>query len=417
MLKRKMFMFLLNAVLISFMAFVTLIGCNPKQKPTLGSLEIRVSPNNATVTIVGSNKQSKSFIGSKTINNLTPGNYSIAVKLKDYEPDNSIAVVKAGVTTKIVIVLQKKQNHKPVIHSFEASPNPVIQNAELKFKWHISDSDNENLSCTILPYKNLVNKDVIQIKDCAPQGSYIFTYPEVGNYDAEIWVFDKANSTSKSTISVQVTKDLQKPLLIKSFTATPNRGRAPLEVLFEWETDDEDISSVSCKLFFQILGTNQTIRRDNCGGKQNRGKRFKYKGNYIVKLEVTNSRGQSKKQEMTIVVDEALNPGVLQVRPNEGFVSKGKQGNRDFLPAEKCYVVKNIGGADIKWEATENADWLRVHDDDGFLDPNEEERICFQIRQRDTDDLDVGSYTEIVKFVNVINHKGDTNRPATIVVE
>jgi hypothetical protein len=110
----------------------------------------------------------------------------------------------------------------------------------------------------------------------------------------------------------------------------------------------------------------------------------------------------------------AIPPGHLSVTPSNGLNSSGKKGG-PFDPPGQTYTLQNVGGTTINWTASKSKSWVSLSSSSGSLTPGASTTLTVSINGG-ADTLDVGSYSDVVNYVNTGNGNGNTSRPVTLSV-
>ena len=100
-------------------------------------------------------------------------------------------------------------------------------------------------------------------------------------------------------------------------------------------------------------------------------------------------------------------PGKLLVSPKDVFSSQGPGDNKKFTPESKKYTLKNTGGSPISYGVEKKADWLKISDTNGKLDPGQSSTLTISIDQSAAKKLKTGSYTDVVNVSDKSAGKSD----------
>lgn len=108
-------------------------------------------------------------------------------------------------------------------------------------------------------------------------------------------------------------------------------------------------------------------------------------------------------------------PGVLAVKPKEGFTSSGKTGGQTFTPQSKTYTLRNVGKSPIDFKATNDHNWLALSATGGKLVPGQSMDLKVSLTDA-AKQLEEGEYKDTLTFTNTTSGKGNTTRAATLLV-
>ena len=179
-------------------------------------------------------------------------------------------------------------------------------------------------------------------------------------------------------------------------------------------------------LNFSISKNKSWIELSRSSGKLEPGKSTSVKvsiTNYANQLEAdtyddviqfkntTNHQGDTNRK-VTLIVNEK--PGVLEVTPQEDFISTGEKGG-PFSPAYKYYKLKNTGGKTISFSISKNQNWLELSRTSGKLEPGKSISVKVSFSSA-ANKLEANTYNDTIQFINTTNHQGDTNRKVTLTV-
>lgn len=107
--------------------------------------------------------------------------------------------------------------------------------------------------------------------------------------------------------------------------------------------------------------------------------------------------------------------GVLQVTPNEGLTSSGKQGG-PFTPSSKTYTLSNTGGNSINWTATKGQSWLDLSaPTSGTLTPGGTATVTVSVNSS-ANSLAPNTYSDTINFTNTTNGNGNQSRSVSLTV-
>ena len=97
----------------------------PPPAPDTGSLAVNVTPADATVSVAGPNGFSQTFTGSKLLEGLEPGSYTVSASKDGYVPQDKAIVVEAGQTTTVEIALEQAPPPAPDTGNLAISVTPA----------------------------------------------------------------------------------------------------------------------------------------------------------------------------------------------------------------------------------------------------------------------------------------------------
>jgi hypothetical protein len=106
---------------------------------------------------------------------------------------------------------------------------------------------------------------------------------------------------------------------------------------------------------------------------------------------------------------------VLSVTPVGGLTSIGPEGG-PFNPDSREYTVSNVGAATLYWSATKTQPWLSLSaPTSGTLEPGESTTVTVSVNSAAAE-LDIGTHSDVVSFINTTIHMGDTTRSVQVSV-
>jgi|GEM_PF-1153860 len=142
-------------------------------------------------------------------------------------------------------------------------------------------------------------------------------------------------------------------------------------------------------------------------------------GNYNVRFSVTGY--EPKTVPVTIVANTAtvlnvqLNPPTgLRVTPYDGLHATGPRGG-PFTPDHLDYTLENLSPTPIDYQVTKTANWITLTNATGTLPPLGTTVVSVRIGAA-ANNLPNGNYTDVVQFVNLTSHIGDTTRDVLLEV-
>jgi len=108
-------------------------------------------------------------------------------------------------------------------------------------------------------------------------------------------------------------------------------------------------------------------------------------------------------------------PGVLAVKPKEGFTSSGQTGGQTFTPPSKTYTLRNVGKSPIDFKATNDHNWITLSASHGHLAPGQGTDLKVTVTDA-AKQLEEGEYKDTLVFTNTTSGKGSTSLAATLLV-
>jgi len=120
-------------------------------------------------------------------------------------------------------------------------------------------------------------------------------------------------------------------------------------------------------------------------------------------------------KDILAVEQDRGGPGYLTVTPSDDFSSTGALGG-PFSPTSKTYILANTGTGSINWTASKTADWLTLSDTSGKLERGTSTAMTVSINNN-ANFLPVGTYTDMITFLNTTNGSGSTTRTVTLLIE
>jgi uncharacterized repeat protein (TIGR02543 family) len=116
----------------------------------------------------------------------------------------------------------------------------------------------------------------------------------------------------------------------------------------------------------------------------------------------------------TVTANFTVIPGSLSVTPSSGLTSTGKQGG-PFDPVSQDYTLQNTGGTPINWTVSKGKSWVSLSSSSGSLTPGASTTVTVSINGG-SGLLGVGSYSDLVRYVNATNGKGNASRSVALSV-
>ena len=151
-----------------------------------------------------------------------------------------------------------------------------------EFILDVQDEDSAELDCVL----EFGDAQRVEKERCAGRTNLFHTYDAPGTYQARLSVTDgKTSALAETSINVVASSEDDVELL---FTATPERGNAPLIVEFEWTSTG--LSGQSCVLDF---GEGETQEIENCDQVTNTFHTFESPGGFVVTLTFGDVAGRS----------------------------------------------------------------------------------------------------------------------------
>lgn len=113
---------------------------------------------------------------------------------------------------------------------------------------------------------------------------------------------------------------------------------------------------------------------------------------------------------------DTLVPGAdgLKVTPSDGLDSAGDPGG-PFSPSSKQYTLENQGSSGFNYSVTKSASWVSITNSSGYLPGQGSTTVTVSVNSN-ANSLGVGSYNDLVNFINTTNHTGDTSRQVSLQV-
>ena len=131
----------------------------------------------------------------------------------DFTANLSVSDPSNATANQNVSVAPISPNTAPEIASFTAETSSL----EVTFSWVVSDADGDALSCLLNPGEGV---DTVSIEDCKTTTSTIVTYPEEGDYSANLAVTDSQDAISEQNIAVTLV--VANSLPVPVYTAAEN---------------------------------------------------------------------------------------------------------------------------------------------------------------------------------------------------
>lgn len=120
-------------------------------------------------------------------------------------------------------------------------------------------------------------------------------------------------------------------------------------------------------------------------------------------------------KDILAVEQDRGGPGYLTVTPGDDFSSVGPLGG-PFAPTSKTYILENTGTGSINWTASKTADWITLSATSGNLEIGTSTAVTVSINNN-ANFLPVGTYTDMITFLNTTNGSGSTTRNVTLLIE
>lgn len=162
-------------------------------------------------------------------------------------------------------------------------------------------------------------------------------------YVATLTVTDNLGGTSTSSVSIVVNSSNQPP--VAAFTATPITGSVPLTVNFDASSSSDPDGTISTYLWYVGDGMSRT-------GAQTQYT-YKFAGNYVVTLQVTDNLGATSTASVTIVVTDGGPTGSMHIADLDGV---GTTKSRNNWNASVTATVLDVNNFPVSG-ATVNGTW------------------------------------------------------------
>jgi hypothetical protein len=107
-------------------------------------------------------------------------------------------------------------------------------------------------------------------------------------------------------------------------------------------------------------------------------------------------------------------PGQLEVTPPDGLNAAGTVGG-PFSPLSLTYTLANTGGSTLDWTANPSQDWVSLSTAAGTLTTGASTTVTVSINAQ-AENLEPGSYSDSVSFINATSGDGNTLRPVGLIV-
>jgi len=234
-------------------------------------------------------------------------NYDFMVKSSD-------ASSNLGVSNNYVFATS---NVPPVITSMSA--NPTSGTAPLTVTLSASATDSDGY---IASYEWDFDGDGTYDSNTNGTSSVVYTYPIVGVYNAKVRVTDNggAYQVYSGAATINVSSHSNQPPVISSFTATPNSGVAPMDVLLSVSASDPDGSIAKYEWDFDGNGTfDSTTTSSHISNTYNTGGTY----NTVVVRVTDNLGATATAQAQDTITVNAGNPGSNGGAPSPGDSSSG----------------------------------------------------------------------------------------------
>jgi hypothetical protein len=110
----------------------------------------------------------------------------------------------------------------------------------------------------------------------------------------------------------------------------------------------------------------------------------------------------------------ATPPHGMGVTPANGLSAQGQVGG-PFTPNSITFTIENFNDTPITYQVTNMANWLTVTNTSGTLAGHQTTQVIATINSR-ANILGTGNYADTIRFINLTDHDGDTNRSVTLKV-
>jgi PKD repeat protein len=198
----------------------------------------------------------------------------------------------------------------PFIVKFDCAPASLVVGQLLSCSIQGGHPDSLPLRCQLDFGNGLQAKD---LGDCTTAQSQSITYDSTGMRSVTLSISDSRQKRAMQTLSFEVApKPNQKPT-IKTLTATPKTGTAPLKTQLQFETEDGDGDALTCAVDVGNDGTVEFATVD-CS-KKTQDIEVAALGVTVVKLIVTDAKGLSA--EETVSVETRMPQGDLSLKTIE----------------------------------------------------------------------------------------------------
>jgi len=243
--------------------------------------------------------------GNTTYTFLEPGNYTVNVTVVD-DVGNRVS------KNTVVKVLSPAQNHSPVIKSLTVNPSSGEAPLLVNISCDAVDPDGDTIV-----YKWDFNRDGIY-DSITTSNTITHLFPSPGSYKVTVEVVDSEGAMATKSVIVNVLSQSgnQYPI-IKSFSATPQSGQAPLVVKFQCEASDPDGSALIYEWDFN--GDGIVDKTTDVGTVSHI---YSKSGNYNVTVSVIDEDGGKVSKSIKIKVENIseTTPEIesLTATPNSG---------------------------------------------------------------------------------------------------
>lgn len=112
------------------------------------------------------------------------------------------------------------------------------------------------------------------------------------------------------------------------------------------------------------------------------------------------------------VVGQAAPATGLRVTPESGLSSTGPAGG-PFAPLSQAFVLENLDPSPLSYAVTVDRPWLSVSSSRGTIAVGSTQTVTVSLAPG-AQNLDLGTWTGTIGFVNESNHVGDTTRPVSL---
>lgn len=120
-------------------------------------------------------------------------------------------------------------------------------------------------------------------------------------------------------------------------------------------------------------------------------------------------------KDILAVEQDRGGPGYLTVTPADDFSPIGVLGG-PFSPTSKTYILENTGTGSINWTASKTTNWITLSNTSGNLERGTSTAVTVSINNN-ANFLPVGTYTDMITFLNTTNSSGSTTRNVTLLIE
>ena len=170
-------------------------------------------------------------------------------------------------------------NRYPPNVDLDVTPGEGEAPLPVEIRWAVSDDDGNALTCTIL-----VEETEEVVDDCPQEGSVFYTFTQTGGQVVDFTVSDgEFNRSASRGVRVLASEG---PEAHVELAATPQTGRAPLLVGFEWRVSGLD--NQPCTLDF---GDGEGVAVENCTRVSDAFHTYDQAGGFVAELRFESGAG------------------------------------------------------------------------------------------------------------------------------